>query len=231
MRPAVTAAPPTAPLPSRLLAEAIGTFALVLAGTGAIVVDDVTGGTLGQVGIALAFGLVAMAMVYAFGEVSGAHLNPAVTLGFVAARRFEPRELWSYVGAQVLGACLASLALRWVFDDHPTLGATLPRVSVGRAFALEAATSWLLMLVVLRMSSGARLAGSAAPPAFGATLAFGTLLAGPVTGASMNPARSLGPALASRATDELWLYLLAPALGALLAVPPYRALRAPPAPA
>jgi aquaporin Z len=135
--------PPAAPFaPSQLLGEALGTFVLVFAGTGAMVVDDVTGGALSHVGVALVFGLVVMALIQALGEVSGAHLNPAVTLGFTLARRFEARRAVLYVAAQILGAVLASLALRAMFDDHPTLGATLPAGSAARAFALETGLTW-----------------------------------------------------------------------------------------
>jgi aquaporin Z len=206
------------------LAEAVGTFALVLAGTGAIVVDDSRGGALGHAGIAMTFGLVVMAMIYALGEVSGAHLNPAVTLAFVAARRFPAARAPAYVAAQLAGAFAASGVLALLFPEHPTLGATLPAGAAWQSLVLEVLLAGLLMLVILRVSSGASEVGLLAGAAIGATVGLEALFAGPVSGASMNPARSLAPALVSGATRDLWVYLLAPLLGACAAVPLCRAL-------
>lgn len=210
-----------------LAAEAIGTFALVLAGTGAIVVDATSGGTIGHAGVALTFGLVVLVLVNVLGEVSGAHLNPAVTLAFAAAGRFPWRWVAAYALAQSAGAVAASGALRALFPEHPTLGATIPAGSAGQSFALEVLLGWLLMLVVLAVSDGARERGPVAGTTIGAVVALGAMFAGPISGASMNPARSLGPALVSGHLAELWIYLVAPVVGALVAIPTCRSIRAP----
>lgn len=202
----------------KLAAEAFGTFALVFAGTGAVVINDVRGGTVTHVGIALTFGLIVLAMVYAVGDVSGAHLNPAVTLGFFAARRFEGRLVVPYVAGQCLGAVLASLVLRLMFPTHATLGATRPAGAALQSFALEAVLTLILMFVILNVSTGPKEKGVMAGIAVGAVIALEALFAGPISGASMNPARSLAPALVSWDFDYLWIYLTAPVLGALASV-------------
>lgn len=202
----------------RLFAEGFGTFALVFAGTGAITINDVSGGVITHVGIALTFGLVVMAMIYAVGDVSGAHLNPAVTVGFWAARRFSGRMVLPYVGSQVAGALAASGLLRLLFDEHHTLGATLPAGAVAQSFALEVVLTLILMFVILSVSTGAKEKGIMAGAAIGAVIAFEALFAGPICGASMNPARSLAPALVSGHVEHLWIYLLAPVIGATVAV-------------
>jgi aquaporin Z len=203
----------------RLFAEFLGTFALVFAGTGAIVINEVSGGAIGHAGIALTFGLVVMAMIYTFGDVSGAHLNPAVTLGFASAGRFAWREVPGYVAAQVLGALGASGLLRALFPTHETLGATLPAGTPLQSFVFEVVLTALLMLVILSVSTGAKEKGVTAGIAVGGIIALEAMFAGPICGASMNPARSLAPALVTGHLKHLWLYLLAPATGALLAVP------------
>jgi len=213
-------------LGGRMFAELVGTFALVFAGTGAIVVDETSGGAITHVGVALTFGLVVMGMIYAFGELSGAHLNPAVTLGFVAARRFEARQAAAYIAAQFAGALLASGLLALLFRGHATLGATQPSGPAWQSFVLEVALTWLLMLVILRVSSGAKESGVMAGAAVGAVVALEALFAGPISGASMNPARSLAPALVSGELHYVAIYLSAPVLGALLAVPACRAMHA-----
>jgi aquaporin Z len=202
----------------RLAAEAFGTFALVFAGTGAIVINDVSGGTVSHVGVALTFGLVVLAMIYAVGDVSGAHLNPAVTLGFFAARRLPARWVVPYVLSQCVGAVVASGLLRLLFPAHPTLGATLPAGPVVQSFVLEGVITWVLMFVILSVSVGPKEKGVLAGIAVGAVIAFEALFAGPISGASMNPARSLAPALVAGRLDTLWVYLTAPLLGAGLAV-------------
>jgi aquaporin Z len=209
------------------IAEAIGTFALVLVGTGAIIVNDVTGGSLTHVGVSLAFGLVVMTMVVAVGDVSGAHLNPAVSLGFWAARRLPGRRVGPYVASQALGALAASALLAVWFPSHSGLGTTQPAGSALQSLTLEAALTFLLMFVILGVATGAKEKGAAAGVAIGATVALGALFGGPVSGASMNPARSLGPALVSGQLDFLWLYAVGPAAGALLAVGGCRCVRSP----
>ncbi len=199
----------------RLLAELLGTFALVFAGTAAIVVNDVAGGAVTHVGICLTFGLVVLAMIYALGETSGAHMNPAVTISFWASKRFPLREVPGYILAQCVGALLASLFLRFLFPQHPTLGATLPAGEAMQSFWLEIAQGAVLMFVILGVSTGAKETGAMAGVAIGAVVALQALFAGPISGASMNPARSLGPALVSGHMEHLSLYLTAPVLGML----------------
>jgi aquaporin Z len=179
----------------KLVAEAFGTFALVFAGTGAIVVNDVSGGTVTHVGIALTFGLVVLAMIYAVGDVSGCHLNPAVTVGFFAARRLAARHVAPYIAGQCVGAGLASVTLWALFPDHPTLGITLPAGSAAQAFVLETLLTLILMFVILSVASGSKEKGVLAGVAVGSVIALEALFAGPVSGASMNPARSLAPAV------------------------------------
>lgn len=181
----------------KLTCEAIGTFALVFAGTGAMVVDDVTGGAVTHVGVSLVFGLVVMVMIYAVGDVSGAHLNPAVTLGFWLARRLPSREVAPYVLAQCAGALLASLALRLLFDSHTGLGVTAPNAGVVQSFVLEVILTFFLVFVILDVTTGAGERQITAGIAIGATVCLGSLFGGPISGASMNPARSLGPAVAA----------------------------------
>ena len=212
------------PIRNRLAAEAIGTFALLFAGTGAIVVNDATGAVT-HPGVALTFGLVVLALVYALGDVSGAHLNPAVTLGFAAAGRFPRREVGPYIAAQLAGAFVASLLLRVLFPESLTLGATIPRGAAGQSFVLEVVLTWFLMLVVLCVSTGAKEKGVTAGIAVGAVVALEALFAGPICGASMNPARSLAPAVVSGNVAIVWLYLVAPVVGALLAVPTFHLIR------
>jgi aquaporin NIP len=202
----------------KLVAEAFGTFALLFAGTGAIVVNDLHGGAVTHVGVALTFGLVVLAMIYAVGDVSGAHLNPAVTVAFAAAGRFPLNAVGPYLASQGVGAFAAALVLRSLFPAHPTLGATLPAGGVWQSFTFELVLTLILMFVILRVSSGAKEKGITAGIAVGSVIALEALFAGPVCGASMNPARSLAPAVVSGRTEHLWAYLLAPTLGALVAV-------------
>jgi aquaporin Z len=211
----------------KLAAELFGTFALVFAGTGAIVINDVSGGTVTHVGIALTFGLIVLAMIYAVGDVSGAHLNPAVTLGFFAARRFEGRWVVPYIVSQCAGALLASFALRLLFPTNATLGATLPAGDAVQSFVLEAILTLLLMFVILSVSTGSKEKGVLAGVAVGSVIALEALFAGPISGASMNPARSLAPALVSLRLESLWVYLAAPVLGACAGVLACRCVQEP----
>jgi aquaporin Z len=205
----------------------LGTFALVFAGTGAIVINDVSGGTITHVGIALTFGLIVLAMIYAVGDVPGAHLNPAVTLGFFVARRFEGRWVVPYIASQCLGAFLASFTLRLMFPAHATLGATLPAGDAIQSFVLELILTFFLMFVILSVSTGSKEKGILAGVAVGSVIALEALFAGPISGASMNPARSLAPALVSWRLDGLWVYLTAPVLGACAGVLACHCVQAP----
>jgi len=213
-------------LARRAVAEGFGAFALVFAGCGAIVAEATDPGSLGTVGIALVFGLIVMAMVYATGHLSGAHLNPAVTFAFVATRHFPRAEAAAYVLAQAAGAIAAAALLAVVWPSGPaSLGATLPSVGVGSAFVYEAVLSAFLMFVIMAVATDTRAVGAAAAIAIGGTVGLDALFGGPVTGASMNPARSLGPALVSGELADLWLYLIAPPLGAALGALGYQLVR------
>jgi aquaporin Z len=203
----------------KLLSEFIGTFALVFAGTGAIVINQASGGAVTHPGIALTFGLIVLAMIYTFGDVSGAHFNPAVTIAFAAARRLPLRDVPGYVVAQLLGAFAASGLLRLLFPGDATLGATLPSGPPLQSLVLETVLTFLLMLVILSVSTGAKEKGITAGIAIGAVIALEAMFAGPISGASMNPARSIAPAMVSGHFEHLWLYLAGPILGALLATP------------
>ena len=200
-----------------LLAEALGTALLLAFGTGAAVVDEQTH-ALGHGGVAAAFGLVVFVLIQSLGPTSGAHVNPAVTVGFWAAGRFAGRRVLPYVAAQVAGALLGSGLVKLLATDGSTLGATLPALGAGAALGLETALTFWLMLVILRVTAGAREQGLLAGLAISATVALEALVAGPLTGASMNPARSLAPALLSGHLAGLWLYVAGPVAGALLAV-------------
>ena len=204
----------------KLLAEALGTFALVFAGTGAIVINAASHGAITHAGIALTFGLIVLAMIHTFGDVSGAHLNPAVTTAFAAAGRFPWREVPGYVGSQAIGALAASALLRALFPaDTTSLGATLPSGPALQSAILEVVLTAILMLTILSVSTGAREKGITAGIAIGGVIALEAMFAGPICGASMNPIRSLAPALVSGNLQHLWIYLAAPLVGALLAVP------------
>lgn len=212
----------------KLLAELLGTFTLVFAGTGAVVINTASQGAITHAGIALVFGLVVLAMIHTFGDVSGAHLNPAVTLAFAAAGRFAWRETPGYVAAQAVGALAASSLLHFLFPlDSTFLGATLPAGGGMQSFILEVVLTGILMLTILSVSTGAKEKGITAGISIGGVIALEALFAGPVSGASMNPFRSLAPALVSGHLDHLWIYLLAPLLGALLAVPLCMGVREP----
>ena len=209
------------------VAEIIGTFILVFAGTGAIVINDTSGGQVTHVGVAMTFGLVVMAIIYALGDVSGAHFNSAVTLGFWIARRFPARRVLPYVACQMIGAVLASALLRLLFPTHPTLGATLPAGSALQSFVLELFLTAILMFVVLSVACGAKEKGLMAGIAVGGVVGLEAMFAGPICGASMNPVRSLAPALVSGLWKDQWIYVVAPALGAALAVAGWKIVYAP----
>lgn len=210
----------------RAAAESIGVFALVFAGCGAIVTDAVHAGSLGNVGIAFVFGLIIMAMIYATGHLSGAHLNPAVTVAFALTRHFPRAEAGVYIVAQALGALLAAALLAAAWPSQPAaLGTTLPSVGIGSAFVYEVVLTAFLMFVIMAVATDTRAVGAAAAIAIGGTVGLDALFGGPITGASMNPARSLGPALISGELHDLWLYLVAPPLGAALGAFAYQVIR------
>ncbi len=213
-------------LPRRAAAEAIGVFALVFAGCGAIVAEAQHPGSLGTVGIGLAFGLVVMAMVYATGHLSGAHLNPAVTIAFVLTRHFPRTEALAYFAAQMAGALVAAGLLAAIWPSQPAaLGATLPTIGSGSAFAYEAVLTAFLMFVIMAVATDTRAVGAAAAIAIGGTVGLDALFGGPVTGASMNPARSLGPALVTGELQDLWIYIAGPIFGAAAGAWAYQAIR------
>jgi len=203
---------------ARLWAEGFGTFCLVFAGTGAVVVNEVTADAVTHVGVALTFGLVVMALAYALGDISGCHINPAVTLGLWAAGRFEPARVLPYVASQCVGAFVASGVVRQLFPDSLTLGATLPAGSPVQSLVLESLLTLVLMVVVLLVSGGSREQRLMGGVAVGGVIALEALFAGPISGASMNPARSLAPAVVAHQTDHLWVYLVGPSVGALAGV-------------
>ncbi len=200
----------------KYLAEFIGTFALVFCGTGAIVINDVTGGAVSHVGIAATFGAIVTVMIYAFGNISGAHINPAVTIAFSFTDRFDKKYLVGYIIAQLLGALLASGTLRFLFMEHSNLGATIPFDSWHQTFIIEVILTYFLMIVILFVSND-KAVQQFTGIAVGATVLLEAMFAGPITGASMNPARSIAPALVSGNLADLWMYILAPIIGAVLA--------------
>jgi MIP family channel proteins len=207
------------------VAEAIGTFALVFAGAGAIMVDAKTH-ALGHVGVAITFGLVIMAMIYAVGHVSGAHFNGAVTFAFALTRHFPWPRAFVYWGAQFVGALTAALLLRASLGNIAHVGATLPSGSQAQSFFFEFVMTAFLMFVILAVATDTRAVGEAAAIAIGGTIGFDAMFGGPISGASMNPMRSLGPALVSGDLHALWLYLLAPVLGASVGGLAYQFVRA-----
>ena len=202
----------------KYISEFIGTFSMIFCGTGAMAVNEVTGGDVTHVGIAITWGLIVMAMIYAFGETSGAHFNPAVTIAFAYAKKFSWKEVPKYIFFQVAGAFAASLLLMWLFPKSELLGATIPSVDVWRAFVLELILTFFLMVVIINVSTGSKEIGMMAGIAIGSVVLLEALFAGPITNASMNPARSLAPNIVSGNIKGLWLYILAPIIGALLAV-------------
>jgi aquaporin NIP len=209
----------------KYISELLGTFALVFCGTGAIVINEQTSGAVSHVGIAITFGLIVMAMIYALGEISGCHINPAVTIAFAIAGRFKFKEVFPYLISQLTGALLASLSLKGLFASNETLGASLPAGSVIQSFILEFILTFFLMLVIINVATGSKEQGMFAGLAIGSTVLLEAMFAGPVSGASMNPARSIAPAVVSGHLENLWLYILAPVLGAATAVPLWKFLK------
>ena len=191
---------------------------MIFCGTGAMTINEITGGEVTHVGIAITWGLIVMSMIYAFGETSGAHFNPAVTIAFAYAKKFSWKEVPKYIIAQILGAFVASLILLFLFPTSEFLGATIPTIDVWRAFVLELLLTFFLMVVIINVSTGSKEMGVIAGIAIGAVVLLEAMFAGPITNASMNPARSLAPNIVSGNIQGLWLYIIAPILGALLAV-------------
>ncbi len=200
------------------IAEFIGTFSMVFCGTAAMSVNEVTQEGIGHPGVAITWGLIVMAMIYAFGDISGAHFNPAVTIGFAFAKKFPWKRVPSYVLIQIVAAIAASYLVSYLFPASETLGATIPTVDYTRAFVLEFLLTFFLMVTIINVSTGSKEIGPIAGIAIGGVVLLEAMFAGPITNASMNPARSIGPALVSGHLDPLWLYIFAPTLGALLAV-------------
>lgn len=201
--------------PAKFAAEAAGTFALVFCGTAAIAANEASNGAVTSVGISLVFGLVVLAMIYSIGHVSGAHMNPAVSLAFTTVGRLSPAELPAYWIAQASGGVLASLLVRTLFPQSAAIGATRPSGSAFQSFLLELVLTLILMFVIMSVAHDERAEGEMAGIAIGGTVALEALLGGPISGASMNPIRSLAPALVSRNLADLWIYLTAPTLGAV----------------
>ncbi len=199
-------------------AEFIATFALIFCGTGASIVNETMHGVLGHVGIAMSWGLIVMALIYAFGDISGSHINPAVTIAFAVHKSFPWKEVLPYIISQLLGALTASFVLRLLFPASQTLGASLPSGPPMQSFVLEIFLMFFLMLVVLQVAKGSKEQGMFAGIAIGGVVLLEAMFAGPVCGASMNPTRSLAPAVVSHHTEHLWIYLTAPFMGAVAAV-------------
>lgn len=201
-------------------AEAIGTFAMIFCGTGAMTINEITNGSISHVGVAMTWGLIVMAMIYAFGDISGAHFNPAVSIGFAFAKRFAWKEVPKYIIAQAIGAIVASALLWFLFPDSQFLGETTPAQGFPpyKAAILEFLLTFFLMLVIINVSTGSKEIGTMAAIAVGGVILLEAMFAGPMTKASMNPIRSIAPALFTGNYQYLWLYITAPILGAMAAV-------------
>ncbi len=209
---------------NKYIAEAIGTFALVFCGTGAIIINEVSGGTVGHIGIAMTFGFIVTAMIYSIGDISGAHINPAVTIAFAVAGKFPTPQVLPYIVAQILGGVLASGILKLLFPDATSLGETLPVGEVLQSFVMEVILTFFLMFVIINVATGSKEVGIMAGLAIGITVLLEAMFAGPITGASMNPARSLAPALINLNFAHLWIYLIAPIVGSVIGIFAWKAI-------
>jgi len=210
---------------NKYLAEVIGTFALVFCGTGAIIINQEAAGVITHPGIAITFGLIVATMIYTLGDISGAHLNPAVSFAFWVAKVFPGKEVIPYIISQTIGAFLASFTLHCLFPANPKLGSTLPAGSPLQSFVLELILTFILMLVIMRVAKGGKEQGLFAGIAIGSVVLLEAMFAGPICGASMNPIRSIAPAIVSGNTQSIWIYIFAPTLGAILAVFTYNILK------
>ena len=202
----------------KYLAEIVGTFALVFCGTGAIIINQETSGVITHAGVAITFGLIVSAMIYTLGDISGAHLNPAVTIAFWVAKRFPVKDIIPYIISQAIGAFIASFTLKLLFPANQMLGSTLPAGSPMQSFVLELILTFILMFVIIHVASGSKEQGMFAGLAIGSVVLLEAMFAGPICGASMNPIRSIAPAIVSGHLEHLWLYIIAPILGSVLAV-------------
>lgn len=209
----------------RLVGEFLGTFCLVFCGTGSIVINEETGGSITHVGVALTFGLIVMSMIFSFGHISGAHMNPAVTIGLSISGRFKSRNIILYIIFQLSGAILASVILKLLFPRNEYLGSTMPSGSDYQSFILEGMLTYILMLVILTSTTKNDQTLIVPALAIGGTAGLEAFFAGPICGASMNPARSIAPAIISGHYISLWIYILAPILGSVLAVLSFKILK------
>ena len=209
----------------KYIAEFLGTYALVFAGTGAVIIDQETHGGVTHVGVAVTFGLIVMSMIYALGDISGAHINPAVSIAFTAAKKFPLKELFPFIISQLSGAAAASVTLKYLFPHNQFLGATIPAGTDLQSFILEFILTFFLMLVIINVANGSKEQGMFAGVAIGSVVALEAMFAGPICGASMNPARSFGPAIVTGHTEHLWIYLTATTLGAISSVPVWNFLK------
>lgn len=202
------------------ISETIGTFALIFCGCGAMTINEITGGSITHVGVAITWGLIVMAMIYAFGEISGAHLNPAVTIAFAFAKKFSWNKVPQYLIAQAIGAIFACFLLWFLFPDSQFLGETTPAngFPAYKAAILEFVLTFFLMSVIINVSTGSKETGTMAAIAIGGLILLEAMFAGPMTKASMNPIRSIAPAIFTGNFQHLWLYIVAPVLGAITAV-------------
>ncbi len=209
----------------KYIAELIGTFALVFCGTGAIVINQETNGSVTHIGVAITFGLIVMSMIYALGNISGAHFNPAVTIAFTVAKRFSFKNVLPYIIAQLTGAFIASIVLKFLFPENLLLGTTLPAGSAMQSFILEFILSFILMFVIITVAHGSKEQGMLAGIAIGSVVLLEAMFAGPISGASMNPARSIAPAIISGNFQHLWIYIFAPTMGMSLSIGVWRYLK------
>lgn len=209
----------------KYLAEVIGTFALIFCGTGAIIINQESGGVITHAGIAATFGLIVAAMIYTVGDISGAHLNPAITIAFWIAKVFPAKEIAPYIISQGIGAFIASFTLHYLFPNNATLGATFPAGTAMQSFFLELILTFLLMFTIIHVAKGSKEQGMFAGIAIGSVVLLEAMFAGPICGASMNPMRSLSPAIVSGHLEHLWVYITAPVFGAILAVLVWKILK------